>query len=353
MNAAGTYAERDQQLARRNAFHPRRPQSFFIEQEHSASGEVVSVVTIVLTNRECPWRCIFCDLWKNTLARSVPPGAIPAQIDFAFRRLRETYDIPTEQSAILDMPPSHRARQIKLYNSGSFFDPKAIPPEDLPAIAERVRRFERIIVECHPALIGDSALRFRDMLAGGASPLNAVSKLEIAMGLEIADDALLARLNKGMKLEMYARASRFLNAHDVDVRAFVMVRPPFVTSEESALQFARRSIDFAFDWGASAVSLIPARFGAAELQVLAKEGHFAPPKLATLEAALDYGVGLRRGRVFADVWDLEKFAYCLGCFVERRERLGRVNLQQHVLPRIECRVCDVEPLEPGQIVVER
>ena len=73
-----------------------------------------------------------CDLWRNTLTETVPTGAIPAQIDYALQRL----------------PP---ARQIKLYNSGSFFDPQAIPLQDYPAIASSVKGFERVIVECHPA----------------------------------------------------------------------------------------------------------------------------------------------------------------------------------------------------------
>ena len=107
-----TRAERDTWiLARRparNSLDPSRPYAFFVEEERSASGEVVPVATVFLTNRECPWRCLMCDLWKNTLAETVPAGAIPAQIDYALQRL----------------PP---ARQIKLYNSGSFFDTQAIP----------------------------------------------------------------------------------------------------------------------------------------------------------------------------------------------------------------------------------
>ena len=80
---------------------------------------MVDVATLFLTNRECPYRCLMCDLWKNTLTETVPIGAIPAQIDYALGQL----------------PP---ARQIKLYNSGSFFDPHAIPPQDHPAIAAQV-----------------------------------------------------------------------------------------------------------------------------------------------------------------------------------------------------------------------
>jgi radical SAM enzyme (TIGR01210 family) len=315
VNAAIASDERSSFLGHRNGLAPFRPHAFCAESERSDSGAVVSVATIFLTNRECPWRCIYCDLWKNTLTESVPSGAISAQIDFAFDELRD-----------------QSCSQIKLYNAGSFFDPKAIPPEDFAAIAERVCRFERVIVECHPALVGESAVRFRDLLNAGERKV----ELEVAMGLEIADDAILAKLNKRMTLKMFALAAKFLRDHDITVRAFVMVKPPFVRSEEDALTFAQRSIDFAFDCGATVVSLIPARFGAAELDTLAQFGDFAPPKLVILEGALDYGVARRRGRVFADLWDLEKFAGCQSCFEKRRQRLHAMNLEQIVLPRIKC-----------------
>ena len=42
------------------------------------------------------------------------------------------------------------ARRVKLYNAGSFFDPRAIPPGDFAAIAALARPFARVIVECAP-----------------------------------------------------------------------------------------------------------------------------------------------------------------------------------------------------------
>ena len=64
----------------RNALDPWRPWAFFVEDEPCAMNPVpctlspgsdglsrVPVATIFLTNRECPWRCLMCDLWKNTL----------------------------------------------------------------------------------------------------------------------------------------------------------------------------------------------------------------------------------------------------------------------------------------------
>lgn len=320
-------AERDRWiLARRKGrdqLDPFKPYAFFLEDEPAESGEIVSTATLFLTNRECPWRCLMCDLWRHTLAEAVPLGAIPAQIDHAMAALAE------RQGA--------RPRQVKLYNSGSFFDPRAIPSGDHPAIATRVSRFDRVIVECHPALVGESCLRFRDLLVQDATA-GGGARLEVAMGLETAHPETLEKLNKRMTLEQFRRAADFLGENGVALRAFVLVKPPFL-DEADGLHWAQRSVDFAFDCGATAVSLIPTRPGNGALESLAADGGFSPPRLGTLEAALDYGIGLRRGRVFADVWDLEKFSDCPECFEGRRVRLARMNLEQAVEPPVPCRRC--------------
>jgi radical SAM enzyme (TIGR01210 family) len=294
----------------RATLDPLRPWAFFVEDECSKAGTVLPVATVFLTNRECPWRCLMCDLWKNTLAETVPTGAIPAQIDYALARLPD-------------------ARQIKLYNSGSFFDPRAIPVEDFRAIADRVKSFERVIVENHPALIGESCLRFRDMLQ---------APLEVAMGLETVHPEILPRLNKRMSLPQFADASNFLRGNAIDLRVFILVKPPFM-EEGEAVEWAARSIDFAFDCGATAITLIPTRGGNGAMDDLAKNGEFAPPRLSTLEAAFVYGLSLNRGRVFADLWDVHQGAACPLCYNESVERLRAMNLAQTILPPAPCSVC--------------
>jgi len=339
----------------RNQLDPFKPRAFFVEEERAESGEVVSVATILLTNRECPWRCLMCDLWKNTLTETVLVGAVLAQIDYALDQCRVGVTPAPNSGKTLafnclltasqgegrrDACPT--LRQIKLYNSGSFFDPRAIPPEDYVAIADRVRAFERVIVECHPALVGESALEFRDLLnavdASEARPPVHRPKLEVAMGLETAHPEVLAKLNKRMTLDQFRRAAEFLRQNEIALRVFVLVKPPFL-DEAEALHWAERSMDFAFDCGATVVSLIPTRFGNGALEALAEHGEFSPPKLATLEAALDYGIALKRGRVFADLWDVEQFSDCKECLERRRARLGEMNLRQTTQPRVACECC--------------
>jgi archaeosine synthase beta-subunit len=294
----------------RNEVDPFRPYAFHVEDERSASAEVVPVATVFLTNRECPWRCLMCDLWRNTLTESVPPGAIPLQIDYALHRL----------------PP---ARQIKLYNSGSFFDTRAIPEQDHTAIAEGVAGFERVIVECHPALVGDACYRFRDCLTG---------RLEVAMGLETVDPEILERLNKRMTTDQFLAAAQRLHENDIDLRIFILVKPPFM-KEANAVEWTVRSMLFAFECGATAVTLIPTRGGNGAMEELAAADEFSPPALRTLQAAAASGIALNRGRVFVDLWDIHAQPGCPSCHDERIARLHEMNLQQSIPAPMICERC--------------
>jgi archaeosine synthase beta-subunit len=309
-----TAAERDRwilsQGPERRILDPRQPYAFLVEDERAASGELVPVATIFLTNRECPWHCLMCDLWRNTLTESVPPGAIPEQIRFALSRL-----------------PA--ARHIKLYNSGSFFDAQAIPPGDYSAIAAHVAPFERVIVESHPSLIGDRCFQFRDLLS---------APLEVAMGLETVHPEALERLNKRMTLEQFAGAAKRLRHHAIDLRVFILVQPPFVREDE-ALHWAQRSLDYAFDCGATAATLLPTRAGNGATDRLMQNGDFVPPTLQTVEDALAYGIGLKRGRVFVDLWDIQGVAACSQCREERILRLASMNQSQRLCDLVSCDAC--------------
>ena len=281
------------------------------EEEPDAAGAVVPTAVVLLTNRECPFRCVMCDLWVNTLDEPVPLGAIPAQIRGALAAL-------------------HSARQVKLYNAGSFFDPQAIPPEDDEAIAGTVAGFERVIVESHPAFLagaqGDRCLRFRDRIAG---------RLEVAIGLETAHPDVLARLNKRMSLESFRRAAAFLAQHGIDLRVFILLNPPYLHGRD-AIDWARRSIDVAVDCGAVVCSIIPTRSGNGAVEALGNA--YQKPRLDALERVVEYGLSLRHGRVFADLWDIERFFDC-ECSSRRAARLREMNLRQQIPGSVEC-VCE-------------
>lgn len=283
------------------------PYGFFNEPERMHGGEIEEVSTLLLSNKECPYRCLMCDLWKNTTEETVPPGAIPAQITFALQSLTP-------------------AKHIKLYNSGSFFDRSAIPYADYRLIASLLSSFKTVVVESHTAFIGKDTLEFNSLIE---------DRLEVAIGLETIHPEVLPRLNKKMTLADFKFAVDYLTTAGIKSRAFVLLRPPFM-KEAEGIEWAKRSIDFAFHAGVSTCVVIPVRSGNGSLDFLAREGFFSEPGLKALEEVLSYGIGLKAGRVFADLWDLDRFSPCDQCYSPRRERLQQMNFQQVILPEVSC-----------------
>ena len=298
----------------KNVLDPSRPYGFFVEDEAVAPGIPVPVATILLTNKECATRCTMCDLWKNTLDAPTPRGAVPEQIRWALER----------------MPG---ATHVKLYNSGSFFDRTSVPPADHEAIAELLKAFDRVVVECHPDLVGDNVLRFRDLLGG--------PELEVAIGLETAHEEALEKLNKGMTVGDFDTCTRRLVSEGVRVRSFVLVGVPFLRREEWPAA-TRASIDVSFSAGAGIVSLIPTRMGNGTLEELQRTGDFTPPGLSDLEEAMggflegEEGRAGASGMLLADLWNAHDLPAPACCAAARIERLRVMNTFQRNLPLPPC-----------------
>ena len=279
---------------------PRRAYATVWEEEADGEGGLAPTSVVFITNRECPFRCVMCDLWVNTLDQDIAPGLVPLQI----------------RTALDALPP---ARWVKLYNAGSVFDPRAIPPQDDAEIARLVSGFERVVVESHPAFLAGAhasrCLAFRDAIGGA---------LEVAVGLETAHPDVLARLNKRMTLAGFRRAADFLADEEIALRVFILLNPPFLPPDKG-LEWACRSLDVAAAAGARVCSVIPTRAGNGVMEAL--ETPFVPPRLQDLEAAVEYGLSLGGPVVLADLWEAERFARC-PCDTARLSRLAFMNRHQ-------------------------
>jgi archaeosine synthase beta-subunit len=291
---------------------PWRPLGVLDETERTAAGPPCVLRTVFLAGAECPFTCVFCDLWRQTLDGATPRGALPRQIE----------------AALADGAAG--VRGLKLYNASNFFDARAVPPADLPAIARLTAPFERVVVECHPRLVDDRCARFHETLTG---------RLELALGLETVHAAALPRLNKKMSLDDFAAACRRARRHDIALRTFVLVGAPFVPPTER-MTAIEDSVRFAIDQGVEHVALIPVRAGA-ELAALAQSGDFAPPDLRQIEEALERGLALQTGScvVTLDTWDLERHAAAPCCAAARRRRLRRMNAEGVAPPAVSCAEC--------------
>jgi len=295
----------------KNDVDPWRPYNWLHEEEPGADGRIQKVNTLFLSNKECSFKCLMCDLWKDTLDDPTPAGAIPEQIRFGLDRL----------------PP---ADMIKLYNNGNFFDKKSILPEDHPEIARLLDSYETVLLENHPKLCNSSVLEFQQLIEGD---------LEIAMGLESIHPDVLPKLNKQITTDDFKRAAGFLTSNGIKTRAFILLNPPYLTDPRENIEWSLRAVEFAFDCGINTCSIIPTRPGNGIMDKLLAEGSFVPPTFHALEETFERALKLNRGRVFADTWDLEKFSDCSHCLPLRKSRLEEMNLTQEVLPRMRCEEC--------------
>ncbi len=296
----------------RNRLNPDIPYHFLHEAEPDAKGLLQKVNTIFLTGKECSFKCLMCDLWKNTLPGPTPKGAIVRQIDYATTRLP-------------------KAEIIKLYNNGNFFDPKAIPPSDHEAIADRLRPYEKVIVENHPGLTNENCLQFKARLK---------AKLEIAMGLETIHPDVLPRLNKQLTPNDFKKAAGFLTTNGIDVRAFILLNPPYLTDQKENTEWVIKTVQFAFESGVQCCSIIATRSGNGIMETLQQQGLYTPATLDALEQVFETALQLKQGRVFVDTWDIGFLSKCPQCFQARKGRLEAMNLHQEIYPRITCQYHD-------------
>lgn len=289
---------------------PFQPIAAFAEQELGPDGTLLDTATILIANRECPFRCIYCDLWKHTLDEPTPRGAVPQQIETAFETLgRSDFE------------------QIKLYNAGNWFDAKAIPVEDHAAIAGLLKDTKRVIIENHPKLCDQRVLAFRAMLT---------AQLEIAVGVETIDQSIMARLDKSMSVDDAEQAIRFLRQNNIAVRPFLLFPPPFLVDKgegDAIVEHGLNCLQWCFDRDATAAVLIPLRADDGIMPALVAAGDARTPTLEQLEtvaAAASSHTRQPGQRVFIDTWDAARLFVDQPQVAQRVARLERFNATQEL-----------------------
>lgn len=291
---------------------PYKPHGSFLEDERRPDGRIERALTVFLTGAECPFTCSFCDLWQWTIDGATPPGALTKQLE-----------------TVLDAQVGPRPDRLKLYNASNFFDLRAVPAKDVLGTAALSASFAGVTVESHATTIGPRTLTFAREISG---------RLEVAVGLETIHPVAAANLNKRLDPARFDWAARFLTEQGIDLRVFVLIGAPYVPAEES-VEWTVRTVEYAVERGAAVVSIIPVRGGNGEIERLQSEGHFAPPTLSHLEAALDGCLQFTDTVVTADLWDAERLSACDACRVQRIERLRRLNITGRAEPAVACPTC--------------
>jgi radical SAM enzyme (TIGR01210 family) len=141
---------------------------------------------------------------------------------------------------------------LKIFNSGSFFDPREITEEveqEIISIVNETPTIKRLQVESRPEFMHEERLeRARSRLD---------CDLEVGIGLETTSDYIRANcINKGFTLEDFKRSASACKASDVLVKAYLLIKPPFLTEEEALKDMVASAVG-AQGLGASRISFNP------------------------------------------------------------------------------------------------
>lgn len=275
----------------KKAHDPWAAPAWQLEKERQVDGREATCLTVFLIGRECPFTCVFCDLWQHTIDQDTPPGALPAQLRLALAAASRQEG--ASAGALADGAP---AQLLKLYNASNFFDAQAVPKVDEAAIVAASQGFERVVVESHARLLGPRCRHFAEQLEG---------RLQVAVGFETVAPASLSRLGKGIGVADLRRAGRFLQGAGISLRAFVLIGAPFLPRRERPV-WTRRTCELALELGAEQVVLIPLRPSPGELARLVANGEVELPDLAEVTETVDLCAPLAPRRILLDSWDLER-----------------------------------------------
>ncbi|QGA81708.1 archaeosine biosynthesis radical SAM protein RaSEA [Halomicrobium sp. LC1Hm] len=205
------------------SYDPREPTRVWLDEDNTPDG-VYQSLTIILNTGGCRWAraggCTMC----GYVAESVDGGSVAhedlmAQIQYCLDHEAEEAD--------------EKAGLIKIYTSGSFLDEREVGAETRRAIASEFADRDRIVVESLPDFVDRAKV---------AEFVDAGLETDIAVGLETATDRVRRDcVNKYFDFADFEDAAAQAQAAGGGVKAYLLMKPPFLTESE-AIEDMRRSV---------------------------------------------------------------------------------------------------------------
>lgn len=233
--------------------------------------ERVDAFVAILRTRGCYWAdvkgCSMCGYARDTLGRSATAEELTTQLTGLLRAYRgQPY--------------------VKFYTSGSFLDDREVDPASRAAIAGAFRgKARRLLFETLPEFVDEARLRpIMDAFGG---------EVEVALGLESTQPEVLQRfINKGSPPSEYLAAGDRVRALGARAKAYLLLKPPYLTESES-IEDVVRSVQIAADHF-DALSINPVHIqGGTVVEWLFQRGRYRPPWLWSLVEAMARGAAVR------------------------------------------------------------
>lgn len=250
-------------------------------------GEVLPSLTGIFLSGGCSWnRCRMCG-YKNDRNTCGSREELIAHMNAQISWIAENY-------------ASDEYGLGKIFTSGSVFDPVEVPREILDSFGHLFAG-KPVIAESRAEYVTEDALsRFLSTLDQGQP-----HPLTVAMGLETTNDAIREKsIDKGFSFADFIRAADICHAAGVGVKAYLMMKPLFLTERE-AMEDMQKSIAETAPYADMISMNLCTVQGRTELEQYWQRGSFRPPYLwSAVKVLLDadtsvacdpVGGGFRRG----------------------------------------------------------
>ncbi|HON80890.1 MAG TPA: archaeosine biosynthesis radical SAM protein RaSEA [Methanoregulaceae archaeon] len=225
-------------------------------------GEALPSLTIILRTGGCRHnRCRMCS-YRFERYTGHAPGNLASLLISQLDWVKDHHNL-------------EKVRMVKIYTSGSFFDPDEVPPGVVDAVA-RLFRGKLVIAETRPEFI--NAGRLEEFLAR-VDTGEWETPLMVAMGLETTSDFIREKcIDKGFSWQDFLSAAGVAHASGAGVKAYLLHKPLFLTEHE-ALVDMEKSIRTVSGF-ADTISLNPCTVQRhTELESYWKKGAYRPPYL--------------------------------------------------------------------------
>jgi radical SAM enzyme (TIGR01210 family) len=248
----------------------RRYVNQWVEREAIGTEEVAAFV-LILRTRGCYWAdekgCSMCGYAKDTLGRSATPEELAEQLAHATARYRgEPY--------------------VKVYTSGSFLDDREVDPGSRRRLVEAFSgSARRLLFETLPEFAVAEQLEPLQRAFSG--------EIEVALGLESTDPTVLGRyVHKNAPPSAYLAAGDRVRALGLRAKAYLLLKPPYLTEAESVRDVVRSIGEAAPHFDALSVNPVHIQNGTV-VEWLYRRGRYRPPWLWSVVEALRAGAPQR------------------------------------------------------------
>ncbi|HPX23721.1 MAG: archaeosine biosynthesis radical SAM protein RaSEA [Candidatus Methanofastidiosum sp.] len=181
---------------------------FFYNREN-IQGKEGKALSIILPTIGCRWRrCNMCSYFEDS-----PSDPSIDLFNVFVDEFNSAYD--------------KEIRKVKIFTSGSFLDPKEVNQDCAKKIITFLseRGIPEVTLESRPEYIKKDYLE--ELVGIGV-------QIEVAIGLESSNNRILQHsINKGFTFEDFLSASEVLKKLDIKNKAYIMIKPPFVTEKEA------------------------------------------------------------------------------------------------------------------------